>query len=436
MRRAIADVLRISGSVAFAQVIAVAAVPLMTRLYDPAAFGQFAVFNAVLALLGPLVAWRYEMALLLPQDETQAFDLLALCLGLVTSSSIGFAMVGPLLSPVLVRWVGIGPVEVFLLSLAMFAVGLNAVMTSWLVRRSSFGQVARIRFITIVGGLACQIALGTLYGSATGLILGFCCGYLLGVAFALCSCERAVLEGIGRTRLGGVQRAAVAYRSFALITAPSGIVNAVGAQGPSLVLPLLYGTSVTGQFSLAHRLLSQPMVLAGLAAKQVFWGNAARLVVENPAGLWPLFLKLNLCLLAMMAPGFVLTWAGPQIFRFLFGPSWEQAGQFAGVLVVASFIGLAAYGTTSLEVHRLNHWMAAWEFMRLVLVASALATAAWMGLSPVRCIVAMTAAATLSNAVLLGLNARAAWCVRAEAYRSCPVGGVAPVRREPDRAEG
>ncbi len=402
-RRVAADILRISSAVGLAQVLAVAAAPLLTRLYSPEAFGQFAFFNAVVTILAPLTSMRYEWALPLPQDESRALDLLALSLMLVLASSVATAILAPFVWPLVIGEAEIGD-GIALVPVAILALGLHTVVTDWLVRDRAFPQIARVRFVTTGGAVVCQIALGRFFGGPRSLILGMIGGYLLGLALAAYQCRRALSKGAGRLRLRGVPHVAAEYRSFALITAPSGVVNAIGSQIPSLMLPSLYGLAVNGQFSLARRVLAQPTVLLGQAVNQVLWGNSARLLVERPAHLWPLFVRLNVCLITLMAPSLVLIWFGGDIFAFVFGSGWEQAGEFAGIMIIASFLGFAAQGTTCLHVYRLNHWMCAWEISQLILVAGVLGAASWMRWPPMTCIIGITAALAVAQIMLLALN--------------------------------
>jgi len=400
-RQVVSDVLRIAGAAGLAQALAFAAAPLLTRLYTPEAFGKFAVFGALVTILAPLGSLRYEWALPLPADEAQAHHLLALCLVAVGCSSVVVAFTGSLVA----QWTDVSGGTIALLPVAIFVFGLHTAVTGWLVRDRAFAQLARVRFVTIVGILACQLGLGQLRPSVTSLILGFIGGYVVGLILASYACSRALLAMAACVHLGGIRQVAAEYRSFAIFTSPAGVINAIGSQLPNLLLPSLYGPAVTGQYSLAQRVLGQPMALVGQAVNQVLWGNAARLLTDEPAGLWPLFVRLNACLLALMLPGLALTWIGAEVFTFIFGPAWGQAGSFAGVMIVASFIGLAAQGTTGLHVYRLNHWMSAWEVVQLVLTVFAFGGALQMSWSPMSCIVAVTAAFAVSNAILLALNA-------------------------------
>ncbi|MGC6531928.1 MAG: oligosaccharide flippase family protein [Flavobacteriales bacterium] len=44
--------------------------PLLSRIYDPEAYGQFGVFNAVLVVLGTAATLGYNQAFVLPKSET------------------------------------------------------------------------------------------------------------------------------------------------------------------------------------------------------------------------------------------------------------------------------------------------------------------------------------------------------------------------------
>jgi hypothetical protein len=262
-----------------------------------------------------------------------------------------------------------------------------------------------MRLATIVGAVLCQLALGLYYAGSIGLIMGMIGGYAVGVLLASYRCRHALSESVASIRLARIRRVAAEYRQFAIVTAPSGVVNAVGSQLSSMVFPALYGLAVTGQLSLARQVLAQPLAFVGQAANEVLWGNAARLLTEEPGRLWPLFLRLNCCLLAVMVPGFILTWFGAELFSLVFGPRWAQAGSFAGVMIFSSFFALSAQGTTSLHVYGLNHWMCAWEFMQLALILTVLGAATQLSWSPMTCIIGLTAAHAVAHVVLLTLNA-------------------------------
>lgn len=402
-----ADILLIGGATGLAQVVAFAAIPLITRLYVPAAFGRYALFSAAVTIVYPLASLRYEWALPLPQQEERALEILGLCAVLLMGSVVMLFGLTWIVRSAFPQWAGISPGEAILFPLAVAACSLNGIATSWLTRQRAFGQIARLRFATTASVVALQVILGGLRGDEDGLILGFVGGYMLGVLAGATDCRHAVGISLRGLRAATLRSAAAEYRSFATITAPSNVLNAVGSQLPNLVFPNLYGLAVTGQYSLAQRVLGQPASIVCQAVNQVYWGNAARLLTQDATRLWPLFVRLNAFLLAAMAPIFVLSWVGPQLFSFVFGPAWADAGHYAGLLAIPAFIGLAAQGTTSLHIYRLNHWMGCWEILQLLLAGGALALVAHIGAGPMACVLAVALALATANIVLLILNAAA-----------------------------
>lgn len=151
IRRVAGDVLRLVGATGLAQVVAFATSPLITRLYNPEAFGHFAVFAAVLNLLLPLASLRYDWAVPLPVMELRALELFALCLLLVVGSSIFIAALATLVGPIVAVHMDIDLGEIMLFPLGIILMGLHALVTSWLVRNQAFMRLAMVRFSTILG---------------------------------------------------------------------------------------------------------------------------------------------------------------------------------------------------------------------------------------------------------------------------------------------
>ena len=57
------------------QVVGFVALPLLTRIYGPAAFGILGVFMAVSEVGGKIASLRYDVALILPERDHEAWAL-------------------------------------------------------------------------------------------------------------------------------------------------------------------------------------------------------------------------------------------------------------------------------------------------------------------------------------------------------------------------
>ena len=74
------SVLVLAGGTAMAQGLAVLAAPVLTRIYKPSDFGVLQIFISILGLGLVACSGRYEVAILLPDDEQSATDILAVAL--------------------------------------------------------------------------------------------------------------------------------------------------------------------------------------------------------------------------------------------------------------------------------------------------------------------------------------------------------------------
>ncbi len=115
--------------------------PLLTRLYTPQDFGQFALLWAVATNLAVVGCARYEFALPLEKSPGRASVLMALCARLllaVSATSVAIAAV-------LVLWQGT-PLA-WLLPLAVLAGGTTQWLTLWATRSQRFGLLSMARLV-------------------------------------------------------------------------------------------------------------------------------------------------------------------------------------------------------------------------------------------------------------------------------------------------
>ena len=73
------NVLTLMTGTTIAQAIPVAITPILTRLYTPEDFGLLAVFVAFSTILGSISSGRYELAIMLPENDEDAINIAALC---------------------------------------------------------------------------------------------------------------------------------------------------------------------------------------------------------------------------------------------------------------------------------------------------------------------------------------------------------------------
>jgi O-antigen/teichoic acid export membrane protein len=335
------------GGTAGAQIIAVLAAPLLTRLYAPSDFGQLAVFTALLSTISVVATLRYDTAIPLPADGRDAAALAALgVLGalLVTAACAvpamwyGEEIAAWLNTPGLARFLFLGPLG------ALFA-GLYSVLTFCAIRTREFAPLAKTRlsqsliavFIQLAGaplGL-CALLLGQMAGQGGGALSLF-----LRVARP----RRTLIADVGLARIAQVGRR---YRAFPLFSTWSALFNTAGAQLPPVLFAALFTPAAAGMYILANRVLATPMQMLGQSIGQVFVTDAA--AAHREGRLAPLAADIHRRLAHIGAPPLlVLFIAGPELFSLVFGAQWRDAGVFARWLAPWLYLVFVTSPLTSL----------------------------------------------------------------------------------------
>ena len=391
----------LAGGTAAAQIVIVAASPVLSRLYRPDDFGAFAVWSSLLFTLLQVSGLRYDAAIVLPEEEQQAVDLLGLAALAATGFCAALALAAPWAGPPLVAWTGTPQLAPYLLWLpaSLWAAALFQALQQWSIRRRAFRALARAGIGQNVLRVALQIAAGLLRAGTAGLLLGDVLGRFLGTG-SLAATLRG--RGLRRPAWAGMRAAALRYRRFPLVASGSGLLNQAVMQLPPLLLAGLYGPQVAGWYALGQRVIQLPMVMVGHSITHVYVERAARHVREGVPGVTRLLVRTALLLLAVgIVPFGLLAVFGPWLFARVFGPAWEETGHYARLLAGLSLVELVVLPLSyTLAVLERQGVQLAWDAVRLALLVGGLAAAAHAGLPAAAAIAWMGA---LLAAAYLGL---------------------------------
>ncbi len=72
------NVLTLMTGSTLSQAIPIAISPILTRLYTPEDFGLYAIFIAIITIFGTIVSGRYELAIMLPENDEHAINIFGL----------------------------------------------------------------------------------------------------------------------------------------------------------------------------------------------------------------------------------------------------------------------------------------------------------------------------------------------------------------------
>ena len=381
-----------------AQGLAVLAAPVLTRIYKPSDFGILQIFISVLGLGLVACSGRYEVAILLPDDEQSATDILAVALLCVCISTlIASALVlgihlHHLSSPSLL----ILEKYLWILPLSLFGAGIYQVLSYWAIRHGQYRQLASTKVVQAGAQVGTQLAGGLLVHGPFVLLLGDAVGRIMGSGRFLRDLLHNHAENLKAVRLSGMFRAATRYRKYPLISIWGALINSSGLALPSIFLAQYFCTQDTGWFALVNRVLGVPGALIGASIAQVYASEAAKLSHSDPTRLMQIFLKTTRKMLFFgLAPCALFTILAPVLFQTVFGHAWREAGEYArymAFMFYASFIDSPLGITLNVLEHQGAQF--AWDLSRLILTFLAIAAPHILGYGPRIAILAYSAAMT------------------------------------------
>ncbi|AII51138.1 lipopolysaccharide biosynthesis protein [Hymenobacter sp. APR13] len=327
--------------------------PVMTRIYPPAAYGQFAVFSAAVSNLALLGSMAYQTAIPLPKTKDEALALMQLSAVLAVGSFLITGLALLLFGPWIVAWLQVEALGwwFYLLPVILLLYNLSLLLSSWYTRTKQFRARAGVDVATSVAGRAFTIG----WGWATG---GHASGLVVGDVFSKLTTFVGLLRSGVHREWGELRRSfswtqvravAYVYREFPFYSLPSAYINTLSAQLPIFFLTSGFGATVVGLYSFSVTLLEIPVGLTGSAIAPVFYQKAAELYHTDLARLRELTLNIyNKLLYVGLLPLGLITVFGDIIFRIAFGARWEMAGVFTGYLGYYYIFKLTSQATGNL----------------------------------------------------------------------------------------
>jgi O-antigen/teichoic acid export membrane protein len=345
--------------------------PIMSRLYAPAAYGVFAVFNGLVTNVTMVSTLAYPSAFLLPRLDKRFHALVHLSVLLAFANFAVVTVILLLFQGPLLRWLQVEALGnwVYAVPGTALVYNLTLIMNGWYLRTKEFRKQASINVATTLAGRALTLGAGVvLHGSATGLLLGE-------VFNKLVAAGSVFFSGINQ-RLGllmksfswaRIRAVAYEYREYPFYVAPSGYFETLAFQLPTLLLTSTFGPTAVGLYAFSTSLLELPIGIIGKAVGPVFFQKATETFEREPERLPGLCLDLyNKLLYLGLVPFGIITVYGDWLFRFVFGARWESAGLFTAYLGYYYVFRLASTATGPIYAVLRRQRLALWGIILLV----------------------------------------------------------------------
>lgn len=326
------------------QLLPVAVLPIFTRLLDPGEIGVYFTWLGGVAILSVVLTFRLDMAVLQARNERQARRIIES----VFLASMTFALIFTLFG-LAFFWIYFEDEELKKYAFYIVSCGvasgfnsMNVMANALLIRGGNFKEQAAYRIFLGIAIVGSQGALIFVFQDSKALVLG--------QSIAIIAITAALLARTG-FRYGNALKVGVKvrpgripkkYRPFINYSLPAALINMVAQYLPLFLVNGRLSASAAGYYGLTQRTLSAPLGLVGGSILSAFREESARRVRSGEGCFGSYIYTLKSLAYLGFVPFLILTIFGTEIFSFIFGKQWSEAGLLASYLAPMFFIRFVA----------------------------------------------------------------------------------------------
>jgi O-antigen/teichoic acid export membrane protein len=324
----------ISGT-SIAQAFSVIIYIFLSRIYTEEDFGVFGLYMNILNITIIFSTAKYELAILLPKSEKESLNLLGLS-GLISAgvSLILLLIVVPL-NGLICGWLGSDDISTWLyfIPLSTLLVGWFTSFRNFSNRQKRYKLIAGANIGQSVSNSLVKLGLGVLIAGAAGLVFGVLFGQVVGFLVFFLVHWRLQGSKLAYVKWSEMMRLGKKYILFPKYNMWQGLINNLSGAFPVFILSSYFSMGMAGFYTFGYMILYRPVNLVANAFYQVMFQRFAE-KTHGHASIQPevrLFLKRNTQVL--MLPFILSGIFFPEIFGFVFGDQWIEAGRYAQILL-------------------------------------------------------------------------------------------------------
>ncbi len=313
---------------------------LLPRIYAPEQFATFGIFLATVAILFEVNNFKLDQALMLPKEDHESVFIFrkAVTYSSLVSAGLSFVWLFYILGPWSNRsyfYLGWIPISLFLNGIIQPTISyLNRIQAYKLLNT---GKIIQAVTVGMVSCLPFMIETNKIF-----LIAGFVSGQLLCVAIFSKIIYRNFRK-VSKNKAFSLRP----YSQFPKYGTWSSLVNTISRNAIVYVLSIFFGPGAVGLYTFANRLARTPIELISSSVGLAYFRDASH--SKNSGELLRLTKNTQKFLVRIaVVPVIVALLWGPEIFRFLFGSEWFEAGRIVRYLALWYGVGLVVTPLSSL----------------------------------------------------------------------------------------
>ena len=324
----------ISGT-SLAQSFSVVINIVLSKIYTEEDFGVFGLYMSILNITVIFSTAKYELAILLPKSEKESVNLLGLSALISVGISILLLLILIPANSLICRWLGSDQISTWLyfIPLSTLLVGWFTSFRNYSNRQKKYKLIAGANIGQSVSNSLVKLGLGFLIAGAAGLIFGVIFGQLVGILVFFAVHWRFKGASAGWIKWSEMKRLARKYSLFPRYNMWQGLINNLSGAFPVFILSSYFSTGMAGFYTFGYMILYRPVNLVANAFYQVMFQRFVEKKHENRALHPEVLLYLKRTTQVILLPFIVSGIFFPEIFVFIFGNEWMEAGRYAQIIL-------------------------------------------------------------------------------------------------------
>ena len=317
-----------------ARLITLASMAVITRLYDPAAYGAWVLLLAFANFFLAFTNLRYDIALVLAPTQRMAQGILLGILGITAATVCIVFAISLLAPPQMLSWMTGLPQSdhnmIFVVPVILAVVAIQFLLQTWATRQRAFKTISisitAQAIVTAIVTIALPFAIGA---TAAAAGVGAIIGNLLTIAI-LGWHARNDLRAAFSSHLPWpvIRKSLHIYRVYPLFTLPFSLSVILTERIIQVTLAGAFSVSLLGTYFVARQLMQAPVSILASSIRNVLVAHGAREQTMDRTRFRVEGLLTSLILVVAPGLAYGVIWLEPTV-AFVLGSEWPMLPQIA-----------------------------------------------------------------------------------------------------------
>jgi O-antigen/teichoic acid export membrane protein len=323
------NILKVASGSIISQVIGFLILPIITRIYSPEHFGEFAVLISIFAVLSPLMGGKYEIAIVLEKNINNKSSLYLISTIITLFLSLLLFFIFYFTGDFIINYLNIKITKnlFFSIPILLLIFGILQANKFILTSNNNFGVLSKIIVFDKLINTSSRLVFGIIKPSGFGLIISEFISKTIVVlysTFMVCKNKLVILKKLDCIYL------LKKYKNFPTYELISDWFDSISNSLPLLLLAYYFEDTILGYFSFTLFTLKIFINIFSKSVSSVYYQKISHMDLEKRKG-FTLRLNDSLCLISVF-PFLLLILGAPEIFSLVFGKEWYEAGSYAQIL--------------------------------------------------------------------------------------------------------